>query len=84
MGETFEGQTGVMMLEDCGQRLRVPLKQQPVYFRCASLGQGELYMRAYELTSHMHLGAPPSTTSSASIERALSSPTSTWAILSCR
>ncbi|RDX39377.1 hypothetical protein OH76DRAFT_1533978 [Lentinus brumalis] len=37
MGETYEGQTGVMMLEDCGQRLRVPLKQQPVYFRSITL-----------------------------------------------
>ncbi|KAI0683809.1 hypothetical protein C8T65DRAFT_749273 [Cerioporus squamosus] len=29
MGETYEGQTGIMMLEDCGHCLRVPLRQQP-------------------------------------------------------
>ncbi|RPD54211.1 hypothetical protein L226DRAFT_472166 [Lentinus tigrinus ALCF2SS1-7] len=33
MGETYEGLTGVMMLEDCGRPLRVPLRQQPIYFR---------------------------------------------------
>ncbi|KAJ2985167.1 hypothetical protein NUW54_g10240 [Trametes sanguinea] len=34
-GETFEGKTGIMVLEDCGTRNSVPLDRQPLYFRKA-------------------------------------------------
>ncbi|TFK83690.1 hypothetical protein K466DRAFT_528448 [Polyporus arcularius HHB13444] len=33
MGETYEGRTGILILEDCGRPLRVPIRRQPLYFR---------------------------------------------------
>ena len=32
-GETYEGRTGIMVLEDCGKPLRAPIRRQPLYFR---------------------------------------------------
>ena len=36
-GETYEGRTGIMILEDCGRPLRAPIRRQPLYFRCVRL-----------------------------------------------
>lgn len=33
-GETYEGRTGVLVMQDGGERLYVPLDQQPTDFRC--------------------------------------------------
>ncbi|KAI0800068.1 hypothetical protein C8Q74DRAFT_388968 [Fomes fomentarius] len=33
-GETYEGRTGVLVMQDGGEKLYVPLDQQPTDFRC--------------------------------------------------
>ncbi|KAI0800077.1 hypothetical protein C8Q74DRAFT_1444068 [Fomes fomentarius] len=36
-GETYEGRTSVLVMQDAGEELRVPLRQQPLKFRQSTL-----------------------------------------------